>query len=187
MTAAAAWRAPVPGQILALTAAVAVGGSAAGFLAQTPLLFVTSPIVAAVLAGAAAWAPVRVRTLAQLPDSPARDLLLDLLRRVDIVASRAQVKPLVSAACEAARQLYVLDAHLAMGQPSPRSRDAYERCRHSKELLVQRLQDASAALTRWEASEAWQIEGELSKLTADLNAELRRQEDAAREVEALLA
>lgn len=162
-----------------MAAAVAIGGSAAAILAQAPVLLITSPLMGALLGGAAALAPLRVRILHQLPESQARELLVDLLRRADIVASRAQVKPLVAAACEAARQLYVLEAHLALG--------ADERCRRSKDMLVRRLQDASAALTRWEASEAWQIESELSQLTAELNDELRRQHEAEREVESLLA
>jgi hypothetical protein len=162
--AAAALRARVPSEILVLITAVAVGGTVAGYLAATPLLFFTSPVVAAGLATAAVWAPLSVRVLSQLPDSQARELLLDLLRRADIVASRARVKPLVSAACEAARQLYVLETHVALG--------ADERCRRSKEMLARRLRDASAALTRWEASEAWQIDAELAELTAQLEAEL---------------
>jgi len=155
MTSAQAWREPVPVGILALAAAVAIGGSAAAILAQTPVLLITSPVMGVLLGCAAVLAPLRVRILHQLPESQARDLLLDLLRRADIVASRAQVKPLVAAACEAARQLYVLEAHLALG--------ADERCRTGKEMLVRRLQAASAALTRWEASEVWQIEAELSE------------------------
>jgi hypothetical protein len=177
VTAVPALRSPVPVEIVALIAAVAIGGTAAGFMAATPLLLVASPLVAIGLAAAAVWGmPLSVRMLAQLPDSQARDLLQDLLRRAEIVSSRAKVEPLVSVACEAARQLYVLEAHLDD-----------ERCRRSKELLVQRLQDATAALSRWEASAAWQIEGEMSKLTAELTEELRRQHDAARDVEALLA
>ena len=165
------WRAPVPVGILTLAAAVAIGGSAAALLAHTPVLLITSPLMAALLGGAAILAPLRIRVLHQLPESQARELLVGLLGRADIVASRAQVQPLVAAACEAARQLYVLEAHLALG--------ADERCRRSKDVLVRRLQDASAALTRWEASEAWQIERELAELTAQL--------EAAREVESLLA
>ena len=177
MTAAAAWRAPVPTEVLVLAAAVVIGGSVAGFLANTPLLFLTSPLVAAGLAGAAALgAPLSVRILAQLPESQARDLLVDLLRRAEIVSARAQVQPLVAAACEAARHLYALEAHLDD-----------ERCRRGKEVLVRRLQDATAALSRWQASAATQIEGELSQLTAELNEELRRQHEAVRDVEALLA
>src|SRR5260221_4938197 len=51
-------------------AAVAVGGSVAGFLAAAPLLFITSPLVAAGLAAAAVfgrrvpeWNPVAVEAL----------------------------------------------------------------------------------------------------------------------------
>jgi hypothetical protein len=150
-----AWREPVPIGIIALAAAVTIGGGAAAILAHAPVLLITSPLIGVLLGGAAVLAPLRVRMLHQLPQSRARDLLIDLLRRADIVASRAQVKPLVAAACEAARQLSVLEAHLELG--------ADERCRRSKEILERRLQNASAALTRWEASEAWQIEAELAE------------------------
>jgi len=62
VTAAAVWRAPVPSDILPLLAAVVVGGCVAGFLAATPVLFVTSPLVAAGLAAGlrASRAPSRV-------------------------------------------------------------------------------------------------------------------------------
>lgn len=193
MTLSTSLRADVPAGIAALAAAVAIGGSAAGFLAATPVLLITSPLLAAGLAGAAAFAPKRDRILAQLPEGTARELLLDVLRRADVIPDGVQVKPLVSAACDAAGQLYVLDAHLAafhaqqdrLDESSPQWRDAYERCRRGRELLVQRLQDASAALSRWQASHG---AGEsLGELARELNDESRHQRDAAREVEALLS
>src|SRR5258706_426316 len=102
MTAAVAWRAPVPSDILPLLGAVVIGGTAAGFLAATPLLFITTPIVAAGLAAAAAVlarrTPERSRAaeqvLAQLPDGQARILLLDLLRRAAAGSLAAQARPL---------------------------------------------------------------------------------------------
>ena len=193
MTVAAAWRANVPVQILTLAAAVAIGGSAAGILAATPLLLFTSPLLAAGLAAAAALAPERVRVLAQLPQCQARELLVDVLQRADVVPEAAQVRPLVAAACDAARQLYVLDVHIAailaqqdgLTEPSPKWHDAYERCRRGNDLLVQRLRDASAALSRWQAAQG---SGEsLGKLARELNDESRYQREAAHEVEALLA
>ena len=193
MTVPAAWRAPVPGQILTLAAAVAIGGSAAGILAATPLLLFTSPLLAAGLVAAATLAPERVRVLAQLPECQARELLVDVLRRADVVPDAAQVRPLVAAACDAARQLYVLDAHIAaflaqqdgLTEPSPKWHDAYERCRQGKDLLVQRLQDAGVALSRWQASQG---AGEnLAALARELSDESRHQREAAEEVEALLS
>jgi hypothetical protein len=193
VTISTTWRAGVPREIVALVAAVAIGGSAAGILASTPLLLFTSPLLAAALAAAAALAPERVRLLAQLPESRARELLVDLLRRAEVIPDAAQVNPLVSAACQAARQLYVLEVHLAafhaqderLSDASPRWRDAYERCTRGKELLVQRLQDASAALSRWQASQG---DGEsLDVLARELSDESRHQQEAAQEVEALLA
>jgi hypothetical protein len=196
MTAVTGWRAPVPPDILPLLAAVVVGGTVAGFLAATPLLFITSPVVAAGLAAAAVfgrrvpeWNPVAVETLAQLPDGQARTLLVDLLRRADAVPQAAQPGALVSAACEAARQLSALEVHVDAleAHPSPRSHDALERCRRGRDLLTQRLQDASAALSRWQAAQGIGVSESLGALARELNDESRYQHEAAQEVEALLA
>jgi hypothetical protein len=196
VTAATAWRAPVPSDILPLLAAVVVGGSVAGFLAATPVLFITSPLVAAGLAAVAVfgrrtseWSPVAVEVLAQLPDGQARTLLVDLLRRADAVPRAAQAGPLVSAACEAARQLAALEVHVDAfeAHPSPRSHDALERCRRGRDLLTQRLQDASAALSRWQAARGVGVGESLGTLARELNDESRYQQEAAHEVEALLA
>ncbi|HMC33720.1 MAG TPA: hypothetical protein VKH65_04910, partial [Myxococcales bacterium] len=168
MTAAAAWRASVPSDILPLLGAVVVGGTVAGFLAATPVLFITSPLVAAGLAAAAVlarrrpeWSSSAEQVVAQLPDGQARVLLIDLLRRAAAVPVAAQVSPLVSAACDAARQLSALELPLdafaaqqkSASEQSPRWRDALERCRRGRDLLTQRLEDASAALSRWQAAQ----------------------------------
>ena len=200
MTAVTALRAPVPREILPLIAAVAIGGMLAGFLAATPLLFITTPIVASALATAAAlgrrtaeWHHVAVAALAQLPEGHARLLLTDLLRRAAAVPAAAQATPLVYAACDAARQLSALELHLAafdahrgtVLEQSPRWRDAQERCQRGHDLLTGRLQDASAALSRWQAAQG---SGEsLGELARELNDESRYQQEAAHEVEALLA
>jgi hypothetical protein len=55
VTAATAWRVTVPSDILPLVFAVMVGGSVAGFLAEMPLLFFTSAVVAAGIAAAATF------------------------------------------------------------------------------------------------------------------------------------
>ena len=203
MTAAVAWRAPVPSDILPLLGAVVIGGTAAGFLAATPLLFITTPIVAAGLAAAAAvlacrtpeWSRAAEPVLAQLPDGQARILLLDLLRRAAAVPLAAQAGPLVSAACEAARQLHGLELHLdafaaqqnRLPDHSPRWRDAFERCKRGRDLLTQRLQEASLALSRWQAAQGIGVGESLGVLARELNEESRYQQEAAREVEALLA
>jgi len=203
MTAAVAWRAPVPSDILPLLGAVVIGGTAAGFLAATPLLFITTPIVAAGLAAAAAvlarrtpeWSRAAEQVLAQLPDGQARILLLDLLRRAAAVPLAAQAGPLVSAACEAARQLHGLELHLdafaaqqnRLPDHSPRWRDAFERCKRGRDLLTQRLQEASLALSRWQAAQGIGVGESLGVLARELNEESRYQQEAAREVEALLA
>jgi hypothetical protein len=195
------WRARVPSEILPLIAAVAIGGMLAGILAATPLLFLTTPLVAVGLAAAAAnssrlpvWHHAAQDALPHLTEGHARALLDDLLRRAATVPA-TQVAPLVSAACEAARQLAALELHLAAfdarhdrAMPideSPRWQDAFERCRRGCNLLTQRLQDASAALSRWQAAQG---SGErLSELARELNEESRHQQEAAHEVEALLA
>jgi len=202
MTAAVAWRAPVPSDILPLLGAVVIGGTVAGFLAATPLLFITTPIVAAGLAAAAAlarrtpeWSRAADRVLAQLPDGQARILLLDLLRRAAAVPLAAQAGPLVSAACEAARQLHGLELHLdafaaqqnTLPDHSPRWRDAFERCKRGRDLLTQRLQEASAALSRWQAAQGIGVGESLGVLARELDEESRYQQEAAHEVEALLA
>ena len=202
MTAAVAWRAPVPSDILPLLGAVVIGGTAAGFLAATPLLFITTPIVAAGLAAVAAvlarrtpeWSRAAEQVLAQLPDGQARILLLDLLRRAAAVPLAAQAGPLVSAACEAARQLHGLELHLAFAAQqdrlpdhSPRWRDAFERCKRGRDLLTQRLQEASLALSRWQAAQGIGVGESLGVLARELNEESRYQQEAAHEVEALLA
>lgn len=202
MTAEAAWRATVPSEFVALIVAVAVGGTVAGFLAATPVLLVTSPVVAAGLAAAAAfgsrtpeWNSLAVGALAQLPAGPARDLLADLLRRAAAVPTAAHAGPLVSAACDAARQLSALELHLAAFvapqgtelEQSPRWRDALARCQRGRALLTQRLQDASAALSRWQAARGIGAGESLGDLARELNDESRYQEEASREVEALLS
>lgn len=202
MTAAAAWRASVPSDILPLLGAVVVGGTVAGFLAATPALFITSPLVAAGLAAAAVlarrtpeWSSAAEQVVAQLPDGQARALLIDLLRRAASVPAAAQVGPLVTAACDAARQLCALQLHLdafagqqtAPGNQSPGWRDAFERCRLGRDLLTQRLEDASAALSRRQAAQGADAGESLGALARELDEESRYQHEAAHEVEALLA
>ena len=195
MTTTSLWRAAVPPDVQMLIAAVALGGTVAGLLAATPMLFVTTPIVAAGMAIMAAlgspvpaWKRPALEVLDHLPDGPARGLLDDLLRRASTIPAAA-VTPLVAAASDAARQLSALELHLeafeSRPNDAPRWRDAFERCRRGRDLLTQRLQDASAALSRWQAAQG---SGEnLGKLARELNDESRYQQEAAQEVEELLA
>ena len=175
----------VPSDILPLIAAVSIGGMLAGLLAAAPILFLTTPVVAACLAAAAAaqprvpeWKRVADATVADLParGGEARYLLLDLIKRAAVVSSSTPVAPLVLAACEAARQLSALEAH-------PES----ERCRRGCDLLTQRLEEASAALSRWQAVQGVEAAENLGRLARELNEESRYQHEAAQEVEALLA
>lgn len=181
---AARLRAPVPADILPLIVAVAVGGMVAGVLAATPILFLTTPIIAAGLAAAATlvqripeWKSVADATVADLPESggEARYLLLDLIKRAAAASSATAVAPLVVAACDAARQLSALEAH-------PES----ERCRRGCDLLTQRLEEASAALSRWQAVQGVEAAENLGKLARELNEESRYQHEAAQEVQSLL-
>ncbi len=167
------------------------------------MLFITTPIVAAGLAAAAAvlarrtpeWSRAAEQVFAQLPDGRARILLLDLLRRAAAVPLAAQAGPLVSAACEAARQLHGLELHLdafaaqqnRLPDHSSRWRDAFERCKRGRDLLTQRLQEASLALSRWQAAQGIGVGESLGVLARELNEESRYQQEAAHEVEALLA
>jgi len=199
---------------------VAVTGAALGLAAATPVLLITSPLVAGGLAVLAAgmrrtpvWNPpsagrsslpeaaerAAVRTLAALPAGSARSLLVDLLRRAKTVAVEVRgerVGALIVAACGAARDLAALEQHLAafdtrrdrLADAPPNWLDALSRCEQGRDLLTQRLLEASAALSGWQARV---LEGEgtdtLADLTRDLDAEGRRQEAAAREVAAFLA
>ena len=196
MTAVAAWRAPVPSDIWPLLGAVVIGGTVAGFLAATPVLFITTPLVASALAVAAAfarrkpeWHSKAQQVLAQLPDGQGRALLNDLLLRAAAVPAAAEAGPLVSAACEAARQLSALELHVDAfeAQQNPRWHDAVQRCKRGRDLLTQRLEEAIAALGRWQAAQGVGVAESLGTLARELNEESRYQEEAAHEVEALLA
>jgi hypothetical protein len=140
-----------------------------------------------------------VRTLAALPAGAARSLLIDLLRRAKTVTADVRgerVGSLVVAACAAARDLAALEQQLAafdarrdrLADAPVRWVDALSRCEQGRDLLTQRLLEASAALSGWQAR-ALQGEGtdDLAVLTRELDDEGRRQEAAAREVAELLA
>jgi hypothetical protein len=186
----------VPSDIWPLLAAVVIGGTAAGFVAAAPVLLITTPLVASVLAVAAAvtrrtpeWHSMAQQVLAQLPDGQARALLTDLLLRAAAVPAAAEAGPLVSAACEAARQLSALELHVGAfeAQQNPRWHDAFERCKQGRDLLTQRLEEAIAALGRWQAAQGVGVAESLGTLARELNEESRYQQEAAHEVEALLA
>jgi hypothetical protein len=141
-----------------------------------------------------------VRALAALPAGAARALLIDLLRRADAVTASGQeangLDQLVIAACDAARDLAALEQHLGafdtrrdrLADAPPGWLDALSRCERGRDLLTQRLLEASAALSRRQAAT---VEGEgaetLTALVRDMGEEGRRQEAAAREVAELLA
>jgi hypothetical protein len=141
-----------------------------------------------------------VRALAALPAGVARALLVDLLRRADAVTAAAKevsgLDQLVIVACDTARDLAALEQHLGafdarrdrLATAPPGWLDALSRCERGRDLLTQRLLEASAALSGWQAVT---VEGEgaetLAALVRDMGEEGRRQEAAAREVAELLA
>lgn len=217
-TRATSLHAAVRAPIAALAFVVVAGGVAAAMAAAVPMLLATSPAVGIVLVGLAAlgrrtpvWNPpsvgrsslpaeaeaTAVRALAALPAGYARALLVDLLRRAAAVTAAAErVGPLVVAACAAARDLAMLEEHLAAFD-ARRDRlsdapagwvDALSRCERGRDLLTQRLLDASATLSRLQAGVVEGSGGDaLAELARDLDAEGRRQVEAAREVADLLA
>ncbi|HYT70536.1 MAG TPA: serine/threonine-protein kinase [Gemmatimonadales bacterium] len=213
----AAWQAVVPAPIVVLAGIVAAAGMAAGLAAATPVLLLTSPALAAGLAVAAAagrrtpvWNPpstgrsslpadaerAAVQALAALPAGSARALLVDLLRRAKATTvGTSRHGQLVVAACAAARDLAALEEHLGAFD-ARRDRladapvgwlDALSRCERGRDLLTQRLLEASAALSGWQARAAQPEDPDaLTELARDLDEEGRRQEAAAREVAELL-
>ena len=142
-----------------------------------------------------------------MPAGHARALLLDVLRRATTRggwgggggAVRAeQLGPLIVAACTAAQDLAALEQHLTafdeqrdrLAGASTAWLDALGRCERGRDLLTQRLLDASAALSGWQAHALTSAEGgsgTLAELALNLDEEGRRQAEAAREVADLLA
>jgi len=184
--------------ILLLTSPVVAGGLAvaAAMLRRTPV-WDPPPASEPVLPPDAQRAAVSA--LATLQRGVARGLLLDLLRRARAVSSpedAARCGGLVVAACAAARDLAAIEQHLAafdakrdrLADPPPGWLDALTRCERGRDLLTQRLLEASATLSGWQAR-ATLSEGAdmLGALTRDLDEEGRRQAEAAREVAALLS
>ena len=111
------------------------------------------------------------------------------MKSSDAVPAAAQAGPLVSAACEAARQLSALELHVDAfeAQQNPRWHDACERCKLGRDLLTQRLEEAIAVLSRWQAAQGVGVAESLGELAEELNDESRYQQEATREVEALLS
>ena len=215
---ATVWRTDVPTPIAALASVVTVGGLAAAVVAATPVLFATTPLIAMGLVSAATlgrrtpvWNPPpagrsalppeaerdAVRALAELPTGAARGLLTDLVRRASAApAGAGSVGPLVLAACAAARELAALERHLEAFESqsdrltaSPDGLDALARCEQGRDVLVQRLLEATATLSRLSGEAALRSgapESALAGAAHDLETEGRVQAEAAREVEALL-
>jgi len=195
--AAAAFAAATP-VLLVTTPAVAAGLVALAIAIRRAPVWNPSPTRRATLPPGAERAAARA--LAALPAGAARGLLIDLLRRADTVTAAAmganRLDQLLIAACDAARDLAALEHHLGafdarrdrLADASPGWLDALSRCERGRDLLTQRLLEASAALSRWQAG-AVEAEGAdtLADLVRDMGEEGRRQEAAAREVAELLA
>ncbi len=139
-----------------------------------------------------------VRALAALPAGGARALLIDLLRRASAVTAGGgdRLEQLVIAACTVALELAALEQQLGAfdarrdrwADAPPGWLDALARCEQGRDLLTQRLLEASAALSGWQARAAHEEGTEtLGQLARDLDEEGRRQQAAAREVAELLA
>jgi predicted Ser/Thr protein kinase len=142
-----------------------------------------------------------VATLAELQPGPARNLLGRLVRRmaalylgVNPPAARVSqsLESLVLAACAAALELARLEtaAGAIEGQVgaalTTQWMDAQARCDAARDVLVQRLLDADAALGRVQSGLADAAGSDMVDLTRDLEREAELQAAAAREVEALL-
>ncbi len=193
--------------LLVTSPAVAAGLVCAAALGRGRPLWNPRPAVSSTLPPPAERAAVRA--LAAVPAGHARALLLDVLRRATTrggwgggggggAASAEQLGPLIVAACTAAQDLAALEQHLAafdeqrdrLAGASTAWLDALGRCERGRDLLTQRLLDASAALSGWQAHALTSAEGgsgTLAELALNLDEEGRRQAEAAREVADLLA
>ena len=212
------WRTDVPMPMVALAGVVTAGGLVAGMLAAVPVLYATTLVVAMGLVSAATvgrrtpvWNPApagptmlppeaereAVGALAELPTGAARAILIDLVRRAasaPVEASR--VGALVVAACAAARKLAALerqldafDAQSDRLTATPAGLDALARCDQGRDALVQRLLEATAAVSRLSGDAAVRLgvpESALAAAVSDLETEGRVQVEVAREVDALL-
>jgi hypothetical protein len=138
-----------------------------------------------------------VRALAELPTGAARGLLIDLVRRASVAPVEARlIGVLVQAACVAARELAALERHLDTLETqadrltaSAAGLDALARCEQGRDLLVQRLLEATATVSRLSGEAALRSASPGSALAVaarDLESEGKLQAEAAREVEALL-
>jgi len=202
------------GVVAAIGAAAGFAAAAPVLLVTSPAVAVGLVTLAAALRRAPVWNPwstgrstlpadaerAAVRALAALPAGSARALLTDLLRRAGAVTTTGEgasrLDQVVIAACDAARDLAALEQHLGafdvrrdrLADAPPGWLDALGRCERGRDLLTQRLLEASAALSRWQGGAA-QVEGSerLAELVRDLGEEGQRQEAAAREVAELLA
>ena len=208
--------AALAGLVALVGAAAGVAAATPVLLVTSPAMAVALVTLAAALRRAPVWDPsstrrstlppdaerAAVQALAALPAGAARALLIDLLRRADGAATSSQaaggprLDQLVIAACEAARDLASLERQLAafdaqrdrLADAPPGWLDALNRCERGRDLLTQRLLEASAALSSWRAGAAGADGSEtLAELARDLEDEGRRQEQAAREVAELLA
>jgi len=201
------------GVVTATGAAAGVAAAAPVLLVTSPAFAAGLVALAVALRRAPVWNPsstrrstlpaeaerAAVRALATLPPGAARALLIDLLRRADAVTAGKEANGLdqvVIAACDAARDLAALEQHLGafdaqrdrLADAPPGWLDALSRCERGRDLLTQRLLEASAVLSGRQAAT---VEGEgaatLAALVRDMGEEGRRQEEAAREVAELLA
>jgi predicted Ser/Thr protein kinase len=211
-----AWRSDVPPPIMLLGALVAMVGVLSGWMAGESMLALSGPLmgVGLVTAGAMArrtpvWNPppgalpvlgaeaslAAARTLAALPRGEARRLLVDLLRRAGAARDQREISSLIVAACAAAQDMAALEQQLHAGESGlemstdhpPALLDALSRCEQGRDLLAQRLLEASASLSRWQASsQTMSVGANLHDLAQALSEEARIQNEAAAEIAELL-
>ena len=145
------------------------------------------------------------RTLSELAAGAARSLLVDVVRTGqrlyahaegpgDVIGTR--VGELVSAACDAARELGGIDDALERldkqralhTQLPPGWLRGLAQCESARDALVQRLLEALAALgaVRSDGVDSDGALENMAKLTAELEAERQLQAEAARELESFL-
>ncbi|MEN8143617.1 MAG: serine/threonine-protein kinase [Gemmatimonadota bacterium] len=143
------------------------------------------------------------QTLLSLPDGPARRLLGDFVRMArGLYSAEAQaedlegpVEALLDHACEAAADLASLDENLAILE-SQRGRgtggtwsDALSQASQTRDMLVQKLLEALAAMGRSRAASAsapGRAADHLTTLAADLDDAVTWRVEAKRQIEAVL-
>jgi len=169
------------------------------------------PVVAAVAHEPVLPTPLErkiLEALARLPEGTARGLLADLVRmgsglvahfkRLGDREAASELATVLEHACEAAMDLSDLDENLTRFEKQRESfpnrpegwLDALSQCERTRDALVQRLLDVMTVLGQARSLGAMAATGpsaRLAEMGAELSRDLKAHEQAAKEVEALLA